>query len=218
MASENTSTPTPTPLSLRGYAYSPLRKDDNEIRLLHVKPGMQGQPLECTLQHVSLASLPKFETISYVWGDASIRSSLILQGCATSIPASSGAAIGRVRLEREARVIWIDAVCIGQTNVEERNCQVALMSMIYGKAAGNIIYLGESDTAEAAVAAVTRIYQEVRDETSDLEDLYSKLWSDEGGWHYSEAGLRSTVDLSALETLLSSPWFRYVHHAPVPIK
>lgn len=200
-----------TPLSLRGYAYSPLRNDHNEIRLLHVRPGVLGQPLECTLQHVSLADLPRFETISYVWGNASIRSSLILQGCTASVPASSAAVINRVRLEKEIRVIWIDAVCIDQTNVEERNWQVALMSTIYRGAFGNIIYLGESDTAEAAVMAVTVIYEDVREETSDFADLCKQLWTDEGGWLYSQVELRSTVDLSALETLFSALWFRYAH-------
>lgn len=198
-------------LNLPGYAYSPLRSDNDEIRLLHVQPGLQSQPLECTLWHVRLIDNPKFETISYVWGKASIRSSLVLHGCAASVPASSAAAIRRVRLENGVRVIWIDAVCIDQTNVEERNCQVALMRKIYSQASGNIVYLGESDTARAALTAVQAIDQEIRAEAHDSKSLYTKLWSEGGGWKYPQTGFRSNVDLDALETLLSTPWFRYVH-------
>jgi hypothetical protein len=40
-------------------------------------------------------------------------------------------ALHRFRLDGVTRVIWIDAICINQTNDQERNYQVAKVSMIY---------------------------------------------------------------------------------------
>jgi hypothetical protein len=42
--------------------------------------------------------------------------------------------------------MWIDALCIDQSNVQERSHQVTLMSDIYSQAAGVVIYLGENTT------------------------------------------------------------------------
>ena len=41
--------------------------------------------------------------------------------------------------------LWIDAVCIDQSNISERNHQVRLMSKIYSKAAEVLIWLGRGD-------------------------------------------------------------------------
>ncbi|KAK4115357.1 hypothetical protein N656DRAFT_703708 [Canariomyces notabilis] len=38
--------------------------------------------------------------------------------------------------------VWVDAVCIDQGNIEERNAQVALMSFIYMRAAKVVVWLG----------------------------------------------------------------------------
>jgi Heterokaryon incompatibility protein (HET) len=43
-----------------------------------------------------------------------------------------------------AASVWIDQVCIDQTNVVERNDQVALMSTIYSRAESVLVYLGEA--------------------------------------------------------------------------
>lgn len=39
-------------------------------------------------------------------------------------------------------VIWVDAICINQQDLAERNSQVALMSFIYKRAVGVIVWLG----------------------------------------------------------------------------
>ena len=41
------------------------------------------------------------------------------------------------------RVLWIDAICIDQSNVEERNHQVPLMKTIYSNADAVQVWLGE---------------------------------------------------------------------------
>jgi len=47
-----------------------------------------------------------------------------------------------LRDAREDRVLWIDAICIDQADVEERNRQVELMAYIFGRAKKVIVWLG----------------------------------------------------------------------------
>ena len=194
----------------RGYAYSPLQTSSSQIRLLHIQPGQQDDPLHCTLQHVSLADRHDYETISYVWGDASLLSSLTIQEQAILVPVSSADVCRRVRSERDVRVIWIDAICIDQTNIEERSQQVALIRAIYSRATVNLIYLGNSDTAHLEITAVQEVFRELRDDTNDLTALSSTLGEKGSGWLYSKSGFRSKVNLDLLEKIYSSPWFRCV--------
>jgi hypothetical protein len=44
-----------------------------------------------------------------------------------------------LRLEREKRYLWIDAVCIAQQDPEEKSLQVALMRFIYQEALSVIV-------------------------------------------------------------------------------
>jgi hypothetical protein len=41
------------------------------------------------------------------------------------------------------RVMWIDAVCINQNDLEERGDQVQIMALIYAYAAKVTVWLGE---------------------------------------------------------------------------
>jgi len=41
-------------------------------------------------------------------------------------------------------VLWADAICIDQQNIEERGTQVQLMGMIYWKADRVLVWLGQN--------------------------------------------------------------------------
>ena len=47
----------------------------------------------------------------------------------------------------EPRVLWIDAICIDQSNTEERNHQVSLMGKIYSQARKVVVWLGLPDNS-----------------------------------------------------------------------
>jgi hypothetical protein len=58
------------------------------------------------------------------------------------------------------RVIWIDAICINQEDLEERSRQVKLMRRIYTNSSRLVVWLGVADE-EARVAAsfIAKIYE-----------------------------------------------------------
>jgi hypothetical protein len=53
------------------------------------------------------------------------------------------------------RVLWIDAICIDQTNQKEKEYQIQFMAQIYSQATHVIVWLGE--TAESSELALEEI-------------------------------------------------------------
>ncbi|EMT68770.1 Heterokaryon incompatibility protein 6, OR allele, partial [Fusarium odoratissimum] len=56
---------------------------------------------------------------------------------------NAAAALRRLRWKRKKRVLWIDAICINQADVDEKNTQVPLMQKIYGQGQNVLVWLGE---------------------------------------------------------------------------
>lgn len=66
--------------SFSSYRYLPLKpasRPDGEFRILTLLPGPKGSKLEATLEHVSFASHPPYEALSYTWGNPKGPRSLI---------------------------------------------------------------------------------------------------------------------------------------------
>lgn len=107
-----------------------------EIRLIILLPGDQSDLIRCDIMHVNLEDHPSFEAVSYTWateyGDDSKSGVVHLASGATlSVTANCEAALRQLRPRSHERPLWVDALCINQLNVEERNHQVGLMDRIY---------------------------------------------------------------------------------------
>lgn len=123
------------------YTYQPL-SDGNEIRLLAILPGRFGDPIKCTLSTVCLDDEPVFEALSYTWGSMSKDSSLICDLKSLNVTSNLYEGLQRLRRRKSVRVIWVDAVCIDQDDVEERNQQILYMARIYKQAKQVVVWLG----------------------------------------------------------------------------
>jgi hypothetical protein len=82
----------------------------------------------------SLDSEVKYETVSYVWGDDHRRHTLFL-GNGTSLPITDSLchALPRLSKVHQTGYLWVDQICIDQSNVQERNHQVKIMGEIYAR-------------------------------------------------------------------------------------
>lgn len=130
------------------YDYEPLAKP-RFIRLLTLLPSPSStKPLKCRLHQVLLDELkdpePKntYEALSYVWGAKNGTIPITCGGRKLLITPNCDSALRHLRHKLTRRVLWIDAICIDQQSVEERNCQVPLMGEIYTAAKKVIIWLG----------------------------------------------------------------------------
>ncbi|KAG5770031.1 hypothetical protein H9Q72_002939 [Fusarium xylarioides] len=147
-----------------------LSVERHDIRLLHVEPGAFDDPIRCSFRLASLKEVESkridFHALSYCWGDPTEREDIFLskegdfgngkEGMPFSIGKSAAQALRRLRLEDETLVIWIDAVCINQDDLEERAQQVTLMSQIYSLASVVHIWLGEDNHGVEACLKLIR--------------------------------------------------------------
>ncbi|KAK1073449.1 hypothetical protein LTR74_001858 [Friedmanniomyces endolithicus] len=125
--------------------YSALNHAEREIRLLTVRSGSTGDRIDCSLTHVSLTNHPRYSALSYVWGNPEERASITVEGAVVLVTKKLWIALRSLRSGTEDLIIWVDAVCINQTDVPERNEQVAMMGDIYASATSVLIWIGEAD-------------------------------------------------------------------------
>lgn len=125
--------------------YKPLNLERREIRLLHIKPSLRlkEQP-KCFLQTVSLDDNPRFEALSYAWGDPNLTRPIRLEDREWYATINLEAGLRYLRSPSEDVMIWVDALCIDQDSVDERNSQVFLMRTIYSNATRVKVWLGEA--------------------------------------------------------------------------
>lgn len=138
---------------MRAFNYKPLTDPIYEIRLLHILPHDDGGQLALTLRTVSTAqySIPAYRALSYAWGISQQTRSIRLNGALFCISPGLENALRSLRNakvhesngEFENMLLWIDAICINQGDIEERNQQVRKMDMIYALAKEAVIWLGD---------------------------------------------------------------------------
>lgn len=105
-----------------------------DIRIVELLPGGFDGPLHCRLRIAALESDPEYDALSYMWGDTSFTREIILDDDeAFPVTASLEKALRHVRLRKNVRFLWVDAVCINQGDINERGNQIGLMKEIYSR-------------------------------------------------------------------------------------
>jgi hypothetical protein len=144
-------------MSTQPFAHSPLQSTSH-IRLIRLQAGKSDEDIACTIFQTSLDDAPAFEAISYTWGAVDDRQRLVCSsgGEFMEVTKNCNSVLRRLRDDNEPRIIWVDAICIDQDNIEERNAQVAIMGQIYQRASHVIIDIGEaSKDSDLALDAIT---------------------------------------------------------------
>ena len=78
-----------------------------------------------------------------------------LQGSRWLITTNLEAALRYLRDPEKEKAVWIDAICINQSDVEERNAQVHFMKKVYSKTMYVRVWLGEAaDDSDMAIGVV----------------------------------------------------------------
>jgi hypothetical protein len=141
--------------------YTPLDVSKKEIRLIRVNLSHDWlRPICCTISKHSLDNAPPYQALSYVWGDPQNTESITVGNFVLPVTRNLAAFLRELRrrgyeklLKEEEDVtdvdnnttwpLWVDAICINQSNVLERNEQVILMEPIYSLANVSLSWLGE---------------------------------------------------------------------------
>ncbi|KAI0467478.1 heterokaryon incompatibility protein-domain-containing protein [Xylaria cf. heliscus] len=132
------------------YQY-PNRLDSSKVRVLIIQPGLEESTIECQLEERSINTDQIEEALSYVWGKPILDKVITVDGCPFLITTRLYNILrGLRRQDGHNRIIWIDAICINQLDLEEKCHQVRLMEDIYSKAQKISIWLGDWPTEQNA--------------------------------------------------------------------
>jgi hypothetical protein len=128
-----------------------MSEDDLTIRLLVLWPGPEFSPIQGHLIVSPLLQCPPYEALSYTWGDPAEKSPIHISGGMFSAQRNLKSALHHLRYLDKVRVLWVDALCINQTDNKEKSSQVAQMGNIYKRAEQTTVWLGEAgdDSHEA---------------------------------------------------------------------
>jgi hypothetical protein len=154
--------------SAEDHLYSPLATNKTRIRLLRLHAGviedptvtcqifeaefLQGQASPSIVDsYGNLTNIAiEYEALSWRWSDETQSPhSIIVIGSdgkarKKRVSRTLGLAMKYLRCELD-RILWIDAICINQNDMEERSSQVSIMSLIYTHAQRVCVWLGEHD-------------------------------------------------------------------------
>ena len=137
--------------NLAQYTHKQLKTPDS-IRVLELLQGISGSALSCRILEIHRTNSDvAFEAISYVWGSHSpacylrdVESNSVLR-----ITESLYHALRALRHPDRSRILWADAVCINQSDNDEKSHQVRNMGSIYATANMVLVWLGDEDFSGA---------------------------------------------------------------------
>jgi len=144
-------------VDIKAFSYDRKLLDD-EVRILTVQPGEFGSAVYCTVSTETLANVLPYKALSYCWGEAALQDWIWLNEKRFDITRNVFGALQYLRMQKTPLRIWIDALCIHQDDIAEKNAQVQHMGQIYERASETIVWLGPSnpdfpDALDALVAS-----------------------------------------------------------------
>ncbi|KAG1865502.1 heterokaryon incompatibility protein-domain-containing protein, partial [Suillus subalutaceus] len=200
------------------------------IRLLRI--GKFVSTLQYDLIEVNLENNPVYDALSYTWHlgkqsstrsgvDSEFGGSINCNGMKLDVTANLRDGLLRLEQFRQETLIWIDAICINQQDLQERSAQVNMMGRIFRSARTVVVWLGEPPADyEYAIRFMERlpcIKEQQSESLTDYEnaaiatlrewlsigDFFCQTWF-QRCWVIQETVLASTIEVYSGPTHI--PW------------
>lgn len=174
------------------------------------------EPIKVNLFSFLLSESPNYVALSYCWGKKWPKKYVYDNDKALPITSNLFTALRNVHRVVSAKDpdepvwLWVDQLCIDQSDVHERNHQVGLMGFIFSKAVRTIIWLGpDAGIAGAAFDLVHKLYSVIQTEHPDHKSLSHFPLKQYNETTHSSRNLPPITDphWRFFQVLLSSPWF-----------
>lgn len=206
--------------------YQSLNQAAREIRLVQLFPASyrlqaDRDKISCFTQVVPLDSCGqdlehRYLALSYTWGDVSETTTVFLDNQEVQVTVNLADALEKYEHKDRVLTLWVDAICINQADDLEKTEQVGLMSEIFVRACGVLVWLGRGDD-ESAVG-MKDLSSLGRAALRALRNRPSESFHESTAWGYVAAELRPrwfpganpAFDLEAVLLILERPWFRRV--------
>ncbi|KAI3318568.1 HET-domain-containing protein [Xylariaceae sp. AK1471] len=210
------------------------------IRLLHLLPASnRGVRLECELvethipdyvhdqSHSSRAlgsTHVPYQALSYTWGDPEFPRSLHVisrgddDGAVHATPAgiiniteNLYSALQNLRELDKTLVLWVDAVCIDQGNILERNSQVGNIPQTYAGAASVLVWLGTDDfqhNGRLCFSFFTHLAALIAGDADGGRQDHRASWRKRFKINQMVSAFLDIAQPRPIDLFLSRPWFR----------
>ncbi|KAK5200150.1 hypothetical protein LTR99_004947 [Exophiala xenobiotica] len=132
------------------FSYELFKSPSESIRLLTIEPDVDERLICCTIDHYEFSSThahqvcPAYTAVSYTWSPVTPRQTIKLNGRNISVGYNLWLLLTHLRRAGDQSLVWVDALCIDQDNVLEKNAQVSIMRLIYQQASQIFAWLGEA--------------------------------------------------------------------------
>jgi hypothetical protein len=130
--------------SLVPFVYEPLDHEADSIRVLEVLPGSNSSLIQCRMRHTTIKET-RYTCLSYTWQPSSPEREISVNGYSLVVGDNLYQFLSAFRTyqgQNSNRSLWIDAICMNQSDLTEKNHQVRQMGAIFQKAAEVLVWLG----------------------------------------------------------------------------
>lgn len=173
---------------LKPYVYEPLLTAST-IRIFCLEPAdTEGDPLRGHMIHVDrYEELAKSEfrqrytAVSYTWGVSGFSERLIISSPGSEyesylkVTSSVRIMLEHFRTKRRKRLfLWIDAICLNQSDNVEKAQQIPLMGEIYYQAHKTYFWLGIEERFDAANVSTYLRLLAITDSRPDMATIFGK--------------------------------------------
>jgi len=164
------------------YESLPLCADGSCFRLLELDLDLNEAyadevTIHGTIDTYNFGNAPQYKTLSYTWGSQDALSKIKLNDALFLVTPNLLAALQQLRLNQSKSgksKLWIDAICINQSDNREKNHQVMRMKDIYANAVEVIIWIGKPDNL-SGIAFDTLERFSTHDGTQDGSGTYKDI-------------------------------------------
>jgi len=167
------------------FQYQPLGHSARQIRLIRFscKSFSAASKIECDVRHVTLTPkhdrLWHYSTLSYTWESHEPKHDIYVTNRRICIGPNLHRFCQQFRSAQTFEDsewtgwVWIDQICIDQSDILERNHQVELMADIYGMADHTIVWLQHDEARYGAQASLAVAIENVAKNSWDPQSLRS---------------------------------------------
>ncbi|KAK1843041.1 ankyrin repeat and sam domain containing protein 6 [Colletotrichum chrysophilum] len=206
------------------FTYTPFDLDRAYFRLLILHKGRKHDKISCSVFQACLPdrqsqeekeinqdveTILPYEALSYCWGGDRLRNMITVDGKALFITDNLLDALQNLRRTEEDRILWVDTICIDQSNVEERGHQVGWMGELYRRAEEVLCWLGHTEHTVSHILAlleefVRQIPRVAWKKWLITDDRWRQVWEDV----YANQSQHDYP--SQLKCLMAKEWFSRV--------
>lgn len=141
----------------KNFKHQPLDHRKASIRLLQIRADLSHDGLiQCSLAHTTIDETP-YSCLSYRWGEPLPIWKILINGRPHHVGGNLYDFLDIFRqstLNQATESIWIDALCIAQDDVIERNHQVTQMGKIFSTAQSVYVWLGKMPSIAPIVSSL----------------------------------------------------------------